>query len=1366
MGKRLNILLILLGCSIIYAFYYLGLPYIINLERFNPIITNYIKKEYGFSVELLKPNLKMAYSPSIWVKADKFTIFNNDNTVAMSADKPVIKISIIPLLIGRVNLKYFSAEKLYTDFYCDDKLRISLGQYLILKTSDLRFSVSNSKILIDRFNIRLNDKIKNEIILVDGKYLKLDKFIKNRYLKGAVNFDVTCGKEKSSVDISVDTKLPFKPHLNDYPPEFSFSVANFNFAKFNNYIKYLSDDYISDIKGIVNMEIHSDNAIFGQKHYLSNVLIDNFAIKTKLFEKDYIYPYKIHIKSNYLLKDDELTIPAFSFNTDNFSAKLSGKVDKISSRNAVPSLEFKLFDAKAKDIIELLPYCEKLNKSSKINISVIKDANFNAIVNAKLKISDNLIKPNVIGSIDITDAYIDRPITNTTKNAEIHIKCIGDKFNLNVHVPTDTNQFVSVKGIIDSYDDNYADLHITSTELINLSEAERVLMPVHKAFDFLLGPVPIMNFSGYGSIDLKIKGTKKEPHAYGWLKTLNASVFFDEIPNFVLSNIDAILNFDDFDTKFTLNKGKINGQEISLNGNCNLDGTFEYFAKMPMQNAKYILNALKTSTMLNEKANTTKGIDDVNGNCDIELDIYGHIKDIADLKIGDNVHAKGKILLHSVNAKLSNIRPYFQHINGEIKFDDFLVKLKLSSNLGASKLNLSGSIDNDNAKLDFILNKTLLADILSKLDLPISVLQNAQKDLSTIDIKGRYDGNFSTINLHNLNINGNINFRNSNLIYKPYNMPINVAHGNIVFRNNNINIGKLNGNIGSMPAVIAGKVDKVFDIPQFDLAIFAKPNQKFLDYIFNARSIYPMKIKGNSIFTLSLLGNRNKFNFKSNLKLSENSSFYYMGATLGGDKQPVNLFIDSLIEPNRIFIKNLNYNKSNIQQLSSSGFIYNDKNTTSLGNFKINTYVPTDMKMFNIIFKKPFIKNGKFTANLLINGKITEPDMRGDLSLFDMDIPFIDSSIKNISMRFLQNSIIAEFNGSILDNLFTLQVDAKNSLKPPYIINNAKINSGKLNINNIYDAINNYELNISSEERNENKTNKLNLNQFIIKRLNIIADNIYVNDINAKDLEADLSLNNGNFKIDNFKFKMAKGVMDGSVGYNIHSNKSNFDLKVEGADADTLMSSLFDLGGQIFGDLDGQLNFSCDGETREHCLKTLDGHAVFRVKDGRMPKLGSLEYLLKAGNLMKSGITGFSINGIMELIVPLKTGSFENIKGSVDINKGVADKIQISTEGKDLNLFIIGEYNLASKYADMYVFGRISRKISTILGPIGNVSLNTLFNTIPGVNLNKSSDTGLINNINKIPGLELSSKIYRVFAAEIHGDISGDDYVDSFRWIE
>ena len=190
--------------------------------------------------------------------------------------------------------------------------------------------------------------------------------------------------------------------------------------------------------------------------------------------------------------------------------------------------------------------------------------------------------------------------------------------------------------------------------------------------------------------------------------------------------------------------------------------------------------------------------------------------------------------------------------------------------------------------------------------------------------------------------------------------------------------------------------------------------------------------------------------------------------------------------------------------------------------------------------------------------------------------------------------------------------------------------------------------------------------------------------------------------------------------------------------------------------------FSCTGESQSACLKTLNGQAKFQVKNGRMPKLGSLEYLLKAGNLVKSGITGLSLNGLIDLVTPLKTGNFDIIKGNITVNNGIADKIQIISSGRDLNLFITGIYNMSNYYADMYVFGRLSKKISNGLGPIGNASLNTLFSTIPGVNLNATKDSSIINDINKIPGVELSNKLYRIFAVEVHGD----DYVDSFRWVE
>ena len=78
----------------------------------------------------------------------------------------------------------------------------------------------------------------------------------------------------------------------------------------------------------------------------------------------------------------------------------------------------------------------------------------------------------------------------------------------------------------------------------------------------------------------------------------------------------------------------------------------------------------------------------------------------------------------------------------------------------------------------------------------------------------------------------------------------------------------------------------------------------------------------------------------------------------------------------------------------------------------------------------------------------------------------------------------------------------------------------------------------------------------------------------------------------------------------------------------------------------------------------------------------------------------------------------------------------------------------------MNVYGQLSRKVSTVLGTAGNISLNTLFNKIPGV-----STSQFINEINKIPGIDLSNKSNRKFIVEILGDINGDDFVKSFKWL-
>ena len=214
-----------------------------------------------------------------------------------------------------------------------------------------------------------------------------------------------------------------------------------------------------------------------------------------------------------------------------------------------------------------------------------------------------------------------------------------------------------------------------------------------------------------------------------------------------------------------------------------------------------------------------------------------------------------------------------------------------------------------------------------------------------------------------------------------------------------------------------------------------------------------------------------------------------------------------------------------------------------------------------------------------------------------------------------------------------------------------------------------------------------------------------------------------------------------------------------------MSEALFDLKGQIYGSVNGDFALACTGNTNDDCFKTLSGEGSFKVANGRMPKLGSLEYLLKAGNIWKSGIAGLSINSLIDLITPLKTGEFESISGNISISDGIANQIDIYSNGKDLNMYMTGSYNVLTSIADMEIFGSLSKNITTVFGKIKNASLNTLFNTIPGIN-DETEKLLLQTEISKIPNIKNVTDIYRIFAVDINGDINGTDYVKSFKWVK
>ncbi len=118
------------------------------------------------------------------------------------------------------------------------------------------------------------------------------------------------------------------------------------------------------------------------------------------------------------------------------------------------------------------------------------------------------------------------------------------------------------------------------------------------------------------------------------------------------------------------------------------------------------------------------------------------------------------------------------------------------------------------------------------------------------------------------------------------------------------------------------------------------------------------------------------------------------------------------------------------------------------------------------------------------------------------------------------------------------------------------------------------------------------------------------------------------------------------------------------------------------------------------------------------------------------------------------------------LEDGIAKNIEIFSTGENLSLYIHGEYDISNTTADMEVLGKLSRRISTIFGKVGNTSLNTFFKLIPGISMLDFGRKDFIEDVEKIPSFTNGDYEARVFQAIINGDINASGYVQSFKWVK
>ena len=893
---------------------------------------------------------------------------------------------------------------------------------------------------------------------------------------------------------------------------------------------------------------------------------------------------------------------------------------------------------------------------------------------------------------------------------------------------------------------------------------------------------PIENISGYTKTNINVKGLIKD---FSTLKTNNnlniAGELYLQNATSKIKNIPVLVTGINGKIKFDNNNLHIDVMGLcSKTGKINISGsTNEKNVDIKLSGKNIKVSELIEIVAQDKNFNFLKELPQTNSLIAFDAE-YKTPYGLKDKEINfENIKASGQIYTNSKSqSNLEITNGTFSLNNGVFtlkNFDARLFNSKFFANAKIEKIFSKKPIINGTIKTnDFDIESFNLIKSMNFIPESINTILNTYENYN-----GKAD---SVISCKNNYIDGWINLKNIQFQHKHFKTPITIDSGKIILDGSKILLKSIIAQVDTIPTFINISIYDIDKTMKINGYMTTKFNEYFANKYINPYLSYPIKPKGDITVTTNIIGTPESMTIQPKIKLAEGADIYYMGANFGDEANKRELLADVNIVENTYNLKKLNYIRYMVSQndktypltiINANGIIeqkVNDK-TFFIKNLNVETINNANAKIFNILFKKSILKNGMFNCKLNIKGPIETPKIIGKTTLENIDMPFYNTFVKNLSIDFSEKVINSYANIRSYNSDITLITTIKNTLKKPYILEKLEIKSDKLNLDTVIDAITTIPTpNTTTKliEHSQQNTIHINISDIQIAQGSLEVNDIIIKDLPAKDYKSNFSIgDNLVLNIPNLEFTISTGKISGNASYDFKKDRIKANLKAINVDANQIASSLFGFENQIFGNAKGSIAITTKGNTQDERIKNMAGFVYFEIADGKMPKLGSVEYLLKAGNFIKSGITGASINNLIELLNPIKTGSFDSIKGKLALKNGVAQDIEIYSKGENLNLFINGEYDILQKYANMRVFGRLTRKATSILGPVGDISFNSILNTIPGIKLSNKDKDSIINDINKIPGVELSEKQYRIFTVKIDGEMSNDTkFVKNFRWLE
>lgn len=617
------------------------------------------------------------------------------------------------------------------------------------------------------------------------------------------------------------------------------------------------------------------------------------------------------------------------------------------------------------------------------------------------------------------------------------------------------------------------------------------------------------------------------------------------------------------------------------------------------------------------------------------------------------------------------------------------------------------------------------------------------KDLQTLSANGKIDANFNIkSDLKKVFSDGYLKIPSAVVRYGLYNITIDKINTDIALADNNVNIKNLSFTIFGQPLKLYGLVKEdasadlhlVADNLSLKGLIIACGQAALLKE--NPVNSGLVSLKADIVGKLDsikptakiILSNLDIKNIPSNttVKLpSTNIDIIADGQTFSGTAISSN--IKAINPVATVSIPKLSANiKEDVIEIAQTPVKVENINFTTSG--KIKNYMTEKVAL-------DFVTSGDIKSKL-----------SGDINTVKQTL--------NLTFATTENSkiVVPMFDKSRM--IFNANLDITGSMLNPQV--SGTVNVPSLNMPEIPVVMENVYAKLHGDIINGNAT--------VAKFVN--------NGIIATDITSDFSMKGENFYLKNLKGSAFDGNFNGDIVYNMANTKTGVVLKGEGMNAEKVIEGTAGIKNALSGTLafGTDLNLFVYPDFND-MLRSMRGSLFFNIENGAFGKVGRIENLLQAGNLIANTIFRTTVASFANIAAIKNSAQFDYLAGEMTFSDGCANITNIKSTGKSIAYFVTGKYNLINGNANVTVLGRMDGAIVKLLGPIGDLSAEKILSFIPKLgettlNYAKSLTTDPDKERTKdIPQLSTGTDVHKDFKVEFSGSVESASSVKSFKWL-